>query len=279
MNGFDKRFWLWGYVLEDKVPGKMMFVDGLTSCSAETAVSLLKCGSLFWMNPLHGQEAINERQYGFIKECDNIFVGLTHLEKNGPGLGGWELQYRESAEKVSRFSLEHPNIKGAIIDDFRSPTGPSKNITVEEVREIKQALVSANPNLKLYVVQYYVIQKPEEIIPFLPYIDGTAIWLWNSTDEFWNTQYESTLREWREVFDGKEFIQGQFLHAYGDGNVPQPMEQMKLQCRHIAKALDASTLNGWCILNNGWFCKLDHQEQLEYLKSFWDWYRDTRTIR
>ena len=249
MDGFDKRFWLWGYVLEDKIPGKMMFVDGTTSCSAETAVSLLKCGSLFWMNPLHSQEAINEKQYNLIKECENIFVGLTHLEKNGPGLGGWELQYKESAEKISRFSLEAPNIKGAIIDDFRSPTSPSKNIT------------------------------PEEVIPFLPYIDGTAIWLWHSTDYFWNGLYEDTLRQWREVFQGKDFIQGQFLHAYGDGNVPQPMEQMKLQCKHIAQWLDVGTLDGWCILNNGWFCKLDHKEQLDYLKSFWDWYRDTRTVR
>ena len=74
-------------------------------------------------------------------------------------------------------------------------------------------------------------------------------------------------------------IQGQFLHAYGDGNVPQPMDQMKLQCKHIAQWLDAGTLDGWCILNNGWFCKLDHKEQLDYLKSFWDWYRDTRTVR
>lgn len=279
MNGFDKRFWLWGYVLEDKIPGKMMFVDGTTSCSAETAVSLLKCGSLFWMNPLHSQEAINEKQYNCIKECDNIFVGLTHVEKNGPGLGGWELQYKESAEKISRFSLEAPNIKGAIIDDFRSPTSPSRNISPEEVKEIKEALTSANPNLKLYVVQYYTIQKPEDVIPFLPYIDGAAIWLWHSTDYFWNGLYEDTLRQWREVFHGKDLIQGQFLHAYGDGNVPQPMDQMKLQCKHIAQWLDVGTLDGWCILNNGWFSKLDHKEQLDYLKSFWDWYRDSRTVR
>ena len=279
MNKFDKRFWLWGYVLEDKIPGKMMFVDGSTSCSAETAISMLKCGSFFWMNPLHGQEYINEKQYNLIKDCENIFVGLTHIEKNGPGLGGWELQYKESAEKVSRFSLEHPSIKGAIIDDFRSPTSPSRNISPEEVKEIKEALVSANPNLKLYVVQYYVTQKPQGVIPFLPYVDGTAIWAWNSSDYFWNSLYENTLREWREVFEGKDFIQGHFLHAYGDGGGALPMDQMKLQCKHIAKWLDAGTLDGWCILNNGWLCKLDHKEQLEYLKNFWDWYRDTRTVR
>lgn len=276
---FDKKFWLWGYVLENEIPGRMMFVNGTTSCSAETAVKMLKCGSLFWMNPLHSPDAINEDQFKYIADCENIFVGLSHVETNGPGKGGWVLKYRESAEITSKFSLKHPNIKGAIIDDFRSPTSPSRYITVEEVREIKEALTSANPDLKLYVVQYYTTQKPEDVVPYLPYIDGTAIWCWNSSDYFWNALYEETLRQWREVFEGKDFIQGQFLHAYGDGDKPQPMDQMELQCKHISKWLEAGTLDGWCILNNGWFCKQDHKNQLEYLKNYWDWYRDTHTVR
>ena len=54
--------------------------------------------------------------------------------------------------------------------------------------------------------------------------------------------------------------------------------EMELQCNKIAKELDRNHIDGWCALQSGYFCRLDHREQVEYLKNFWNWFRDTRTI-
>ena len=86
---------------------------------------------------------------------------------------------------------------------------------------------------------------------------------------------------WGYVLDkvpGKEIIQGQFIHAYGEGGIPQPMDQLKNQCSKFACALDRKTIDGWCALQSGWFSFESHREQVEYLRNFWDWYLKTRTV-
>ncbi len=273
-------FYLWGYVL-DEVPGKMMFVSGETHCSLETAAAYLNCESVCWMNPLHDLALLNENstQLNFLEHIPNVLCGLTHIEANGLGKGGWQVKYQEAAAQVSRLSCRHRNIQGAIIDDFRSPTGPSKDMTAAELHEISRALKSANPNLKLYLVQYHVTQKPEDLLASRADFDGVMIWSWHATDYFWNALYEDEIRRWRQMYPEKELIQGQFIHAYGDGDQPMPLEQMKLQCAQIAARADAGMLDGWCTLQNGFFCRENHRAPVEYLREYWNWYRATRTVR
>ena len=109
--------------------------------------------------------------------------------------------------------------------------------------------------------------------------DGLTLWAWHSTDHFWKALYEDEIRKLRRMYPGKELIQGQFIHAYGDAGGAQPMDQMELQCESIAYQMDRGRLDGWCALQNGWFCRQDHRKQVEYLRSYWEWYRNTRTCR
>ncbi|MBE6356608.1 MAG: hypothetical protein E7058_05800 [Lentisphaerae bacterium] len=277
MSKKDNRFWVWGYTL-DKVPGPSYFVNGPTSCSLETAADYLGCSNLCWMNSLHSMDAICDQNFTRLERFESILCGLTHIEHDYPGSGKWEMFYKESAAKIAEYSRKYPNIKGVILDDFRAPEGPSGKLTDEDLHVINAAMKEVNPDLKLYLVQYHTRQDFTKLESCSKDFDGLSIWSWRSTDYFWNALYEDDIMLLRRLFPDKDIIQGQFIHAYGDAGGAQPMDQMILQCNKIAKELDRNSINGWCALQSGYFCRLDHREQVEYLKNFWNWFRDTHTI-
>lgn len=278
MNPMPNDFWVWGYVL-DRIPGAAMFVDGPTSCSLESAAGYLGCDNVMWMNSLHDLAALNESQYRHIAGFRRIVCGLTHVETNGPGLGGWQLRYVEAARKIGEFSLAHPNITGALLDDFRAATGPSKDMTAAELRKVCEALKEKNPALKLYLVQYHMQQNPEDLLECRDWFDGISVWCWNSTDHFWNAMYDREITNLRRLFPEKEIIQGQFLHAFGDGGVAMPLDQLELQCRKIAPQLETGAIAGWSVIQNGFFDRESHRRQVEFLHDYWNWFRGTRTVR
>ena len=273
----NNKFWVWGYVL-DSVPGKAFFVDKSTSCSLETGAKYLQADNVFWLNGLHTLDAFSESQCERLRDIPSVIGGLTHIEANGPGKGNWQIYYVEAAEKLARLSLKYPNIKGAVIDDFRSPVGPSKNMSDEDLHRVSATMKNINPDLKLYLVRYFTTQDHKSLVSCADDFDGLSIWLWNSSDYFWNALYHEDIRQIRELLPGKEIIQGQFLHAYGEGGIPQPMKQLKNQCSKISYALDRKTIDGWCALQSGWFCFESHRKQVEYLRKYWDWYLNTRTV-
>ena len=279
MRTLDKRFWLWGYTLE-QIPGRAMFVDQKTRCSLETAAEYLGCGSVVWMNSAHDLAELDGPGLSYLAEIPQVVCGLTHIETNGPGKGGWERHYVESAAKISALSRRFPNIQGALIDDFLCD-GPSKDITPEEVHEIAVALKSENPALKLYVVHYFDSQTPEILAPFRADLDAIVVWSWHSTDYFWKALYQDALKRLRECHPDKQIIQGLFVNAYGDGDprTPQPMDQLELQCQCISSRLDAGVIDGWCALQNGQLCFESHRRQAMFLKDYWEWYQGTRTVR
>ena len=273
----DKRFWTWGYTL-DRIPGPSYFVDGSTSCSLETAARYLGCGNVCWMNPMHSLDFLNEKNCERLQEFDSVLCGLTHVEHDYPGSGKWELFYKEAAAKIAELSLKYPNLKGAVLDDFRSPAGPSENMSDEELHVINCAMKDINPELKLYLVHYHTRQDFSKLESCRADFDGLSIWSWHSTDYFWNALFDEQMLVLRREFADKEIMQGLFIHAYGDGGGPLPMDQLQLQCNKIAAEMDKGNIDSWCALQSGYFCRLNHREQVEYLKNFWNWYRDTRTV-
>ena len=273
-----EKFWVWGYIL-DKVPGTVPFVNESTCCSLETGVRYMGCEGAFWMNGLHSLEALCDEQLERLKGIPNIICGLTHIETNGPDLGGWKLLYREAAERISELSLKYPAIKGALIDDFRADAGPSFNITPEYVHEVSVALKAENPALKLYVVQYHTTQDSvKDLQPFKNDIDGISIWNWIPTEYFWKALYGSEIRHLREAYPDKEIIQGQFIHDFGGKSGPMPMNFVEMQSACIAGQLNSGTIDGWCLLQSGFFSHPNHRQQLEYMRNFWNWYCGTRTV-
>ena len=273
-----EKFWVWGYIL-DQVPGKAMFVDEPTRCSLETGVRYMGCEGAFWMNSLHGLEALCDEQLRRLEGIPNLICGLTHIETNGPGLGGWKMLYREAAERISELSLKYPAVTGAVVDDFLEASGPSKDISPEYLHEVNAALKSKNPKLKLYVVQYLTIQDPVQCLqPFKDDIDGLSVWNWYPTEYFWKALYEVEVRRLRAAYPDKEIIQGQFIHDFGGKTGPMAMEQVEMQCEHICEQLDLGRIDGWCLLQSGFFSQQNHRRQAEYVRNFWNWYCDTRTV-
>lgn len=278
MSKIHEKFWVWGYV-PDTIPGNAMFVNEPTRCSLETGVRYMGCGGAFWMNGLHDLNALGDEQIARLKGIPNLICGLTHIETNGPGKGGWKLFYKEAAERVSELSLKYPAVKGALIDDFRSENGPSRDMTPEQLHEINLALKSKNPSLKLYVVQYHTLQNPLiELQPYKNDFDGISIWNWFPTEYFWKALYEFDIRRLRQAYPDKEIIQGQFIHDFGGKSGPMPMEQVEMQCEYITEQLDIGRIDGWCVLQSGFFSQRNHRKQVEYLRQYWNWIYETRTV-
>ncbi|MBR6373999.1 MAG: hypothetical protein IKS20_12540 [Victivallales bacterium] len=273
----NNKLWMLGDVL-DTIPGKANYVDGLSYCSLETAAEYMGCGGVFWYNTSHDMSLIDEAHVKRLAGIENICCILTHIEENGPGKGGWKLYYKEAAEKVSRLSLNHPEIKGALIDDFMSETGPSRYITPEYMEEVYAALKSANPNLKLYVVQYLGRQTPKNLLPFKDCIDGLSVWNWIHTTHYWEAEYERDIWFLRDMFPGKLINQGQFIHDFGGKRGAMPMDFLKLQCDKILEQYDAGMLDEWCLIQSGFLSKPDHREQFEYLRNLWYWLTNSRTV-
>ena len=270
------KMWLWGYTLE-QIPGSMPFVEGSTYCSLETGAKYLGCDNVFWMNSIHTLKEPSEKNSRLLKDFKQICCGLTHLETRGPGRGGWELHYVESARKAGRLSKKIPSITGVMLDDFHV-MGPSQDITPKQLAEINDALKSENPGLELNLVMYRR-QTADEYAPYADSFDGISFWDDTSNPYYWNTLYRDQIAEFRQRFPEKKIIQGQFMHDFWHDNKPMPMEILELQCDIIAEQLERGNIDGWAVIQNGFFCRTSHRRQTEYLRNFWAWYNGCHTTR
>lgn len=268
----NNRMWVWGYVL-DQVPGTVPFVPKKTWCSLETAVSYLGADNAVFMNSCTDLAELNDGLFAHLDSCKQVVCGLQHGK------------YLESAAAVSRFSLTHPNVTGAVIDDFLDTLGdyyrgPSADMTPAELQAVRDALRSANPDLKLYVVRY-TRQDPAALLPYLPYFDVLNLWVWGAGENFWYNDYVDTVARYRLMY-GKEILQGLFVHQYGpdeDWATPMPENLMASQVRAVGNELRKEHIGGWCFLQNGWFCRETHRETMQALKSRLDWFYGTTTFR
>ena len=270
-SGKEKRdnLWVWGYVPET-IPGKVPFVYNPSHCSLETACSYLNCGNAVFMNSMDDISLLNEDSFRRIAHLDSVICALQHGN------------YAESARAISRFSLLHPNIKGAILDDFLDDGyryhGPSAKMAPKELKEIRDALRSENPELKLAVVRY-TWQDPAELEPFLPWFDILNLWVWISTADYWNAEYHADVIRYLKRYD-KPIMQGLFLHQYGldpSSLNPVPPELLETQLKRISAELQNGNVSSLCILQSGWFCRESHRKQIMLLKEYLDRFYGTGT--
>ena len=94
--------------------------------------------------------------------------------KHGWGFAGWRDSHPETvlaeAADLSRVSLDAPNVTGALIDDC-SAVFRYDAYNPDRPRQIRAALHSANPKLKLWVVVYTHELHLEQWQAFLPWVD------------------------------------------------------------------------------------------------------------
>ncbi len=266
----NNNLWVWGYILKS-IPGNVPFVPFETWCSLETACSYIRAENAVFMNSTSSMDALEDSLFDRLNCCRNVICGLDH--KN----------YLECAERISLFSKRHPNIGGAVIDDFLDAVGdyyrgPSAGMKPETLGEIRAALKKYNPELKLYVVRY-TRQNPETLLPYLEHFDVLNLWVWCSTQEFWESRYSDTIAQLRSLY-GKPILQGLFLHHYGFCNTEQPPmspELVTIQCERVGEELRRGRIAGWCFLQNGWFSLNSHRKTILTMKEYLDWHYGTTT--
>lgn len=260
--------WVWGCVFPE-IPGRMPDVDGKSYCSLETAASYLGAENVFYLNTMYRLDDLDERLMAPLENCTNVVCGLTAGD------------YPGSARRIGEFSRRRPNITGVILDDFLSPFSPSKNMRPEELAAIRRALKDANPDLSLYVV-YYTQYDYHKLQPYAEHFDVVNLWAWESSVHHWNGEYPPYLQGLRQLL-GKPVVQGVYHHQYGanhgtgEQTFPQPIDLLEVQCERITVELRQGGLAGWAILNNGWFSRLDHRRQTQWLKAYIDWHYGTTT--
>ncbi len=149
-----------------KLPGPVPFVfpDG-SSCSLETAAEYLGTPNVVLMNAKWAEPGHLER----LTSCRRVLCAIQVHDAAG-------------AAKLSALSKKHPNIVGAMIDDFYPVEAKEGILPVEVLKATYTALKSANPALKLYVVRY-TTTKDEALIPYLPYFDVVNLWSGSGTRE------------------------------------------------------------------------------------------------
>jgi hypothetical protein len=284
MQNIKEKINVWGYVIDEIPSGMPYSVSGSTYCSLETAADYLGADNLIYMNTRFNKttsqtsscsgggkvaEDIGELSDKYFKYIDK-FGSVTCCLENG--------NWVESARKISEFSLSHPNIKGAIFDDFRVPVIEETMISPECLKEINDALKSHNPDLKLTIV-CYTYQNPEEIIPYLEYFDILSLWSWVPSMDYWQREYFFDLMKWKRA-SGKPVIQGMYIHDFGiDSSQPVPMDIFQYIVIKIYNFVREGRLDGCIIPQNGWFCHEKHREHIQWLKNYTDWFCATTTWR
>lgn len=264
----EKHTWVWGYTLQN-IPERNVdyvgFVPNGCCCSLETAADYMRAHGVVYANTLQNLDNLTEDQFKYLKDIPEVIMCLTH----------WK--YVESARKIAEFSLTHPNITGVLLDDFLEETGPTKDMTVEEFKEVYDTVKAINPKLKMWIVKYsrHNLAKFE---PYLPYIDGISNWIWVSTEHYWRYCYYDDIFWLRQT--GKEIMQGVFLQNFGEDFLePTSMEMLELGMEKIHEQFQMGRLDSWIVLQNGFFNRLDHRKHLQFLKDANEWFWGTFTQR
>lgn len=264
-----QKFWMWGYTQEKT--GISVPFTGITRsyCSLESAADYFGMPNTVFMNSMHTWDHVEEN-LAFLKDSRQILCGLPHGAASAV----------EGAGKISGLSLKFPQIKGIVMDDFLQLSGHPT--TPELVRDIKQELRSANPDLELYVVMYSDINHLN-VTPYLEYIDGFMLWRWISTETFWRAELPALLHRFKANY-GKKVLHGVYLQNYGEnGSTAAPMdfELWKLQWMCLLKHLraDSGFLDGCILLQNAWVGDFRFRDQAVWLKDTLDWFFATNSVR
>lgn len=137
-----------------------------------------------------------------------------------PSEGGNSIEMKKRAREVSLLSLEHPQIYGAVIDDFWIDFAVTGTLNRADVVEIKALLTSANSNLKLFLVTYERRGEIYRVDPVIERaIDGISFWIFNPVSYSNAPIYIDDLIRYHP---GKEIIVGIYISNSAYGVTPIP---------------------------------------------------------
>ena len=130
----------------------------------------------------------------------------------------------ETAERLSKLSLQYQNIEGGIIDDLVGHYG--RDLSLEGIAEIRNALKSHNDRLKLYSVVYASELESPKIKEIEPYVDAVNLWLGYKSQL---NEMDYAIEKCRLVFPGKKIMLGVFLFDYFATQAPNTVDFLSFQ--------------------------------------------------
>jgi len=165
------------------------------------------------------------------------------------------------AEKVSRLSLDFPNLVGGFIDDTHGVCAHD-TYTADTPARVSEALHAHNPDLDLWIVVYTHEFEKDYWQDWLPHVDVINLWVWNSGDLVHTDEY---IARCRELFPDKRLVMGVYLTDYAL-QAPVPLDLLEVEMEAIARHVEAGTLDGYNILAA---CLIDQRpEQAEFVRDF-----------
>jgi len=165
------------------------------------------------------------------------------------------------AEKVSRLSLEFPNVVAAYIDDTHGVCAHD-SYGPDTPKRIAEALGSHNPELDLWIVVYTHEFEKDYWQDWLDYVDVINLWIWRSEEI---PGIDDDIARCRELFPDQRLVMGVYMRDYTP-RMPVPLEMLEVELEAIARHLEAGTLDGYSILAA---CLIDqHPEQAEFIRDF-----------
>ncbi len=168
---------------------------------------------------------------------------------------------KAEAEKLSRLSLDFPNVVAGFIDDTHGEA-THDTYSPDTPRQIREALHSANPNLDLWIVVYTHQLDDDFWLDWLDHVDVINLWIWKSEDI---PGIDDGIARCRELFPDKRLVMGVYIRDY-TLRAPVPLEMLEIELEAIARHLEAGTLDGYNILAT---CLIDqHPEQAEFIRDF-----------
>jgi len=270
----NNNIWLWGYVI-NKFPELVSSVPFPTWCSLETAARFLGCDNVLCMNSCFEPDKLDDEQVmSRLDGFKEIMLPLSHIPHGEKG-DIWEIKYLETAEKIAKMSLKDPRITSVIIDDFRDPPGPTKDMKAEELAKIYNAIKKINPKLKLVLVTYN--WQGGFLDDVVDYFDVVSYWNFAPDTQYWDFQWDHEIALLRQKYK-KEIFQGIYLHDYSSTScAPIPVDVYKVMLPRIFNALRDEKINGVMLLQNGWLTREDHREGITYIRNYIDYYLKTNT--
>ena len=162
----------------------------------------------------------------------------------------------ETAERLSKLSLQYQNIEGGIIDDLVGHFG--RDLSLEGLVEIRNALKSHNDRLMLYSVVYASELESPKIKEIEPYLDAVNLWLGY---KYQLNEMDYAIEKCRLVFPGRKIMLGVFLFDYFATQAPNTVDFLSIQFAKAKNYLAQGKISDIVILGDREIKKVPEEAQ------------------
>lgn len=162
------------------------------------------------------------------------------------GSGGFTTP--EERKEGLELTRKTPNFVGVHLDDFfvSKPVDKKAILTVDELRQIRQTLKTADRPLEIYSTYYTdLLQLP--LSEYMELLDGVTFWTWKPEDL---VHLEANLAKVKEVAPRLKVILGCYLVDFTKKE-SIPIPAMQQQCEFGLEALKQKRIEGMMFLSNG----------------------------